>query len=176
MDLNTPFYLLKNEDGTLFGPVPFSQLVEWAASAQISPLDKISSDQVEWNRAPTYPDLKMDWLVQSSPGQLYGPTTIGALKEFILAGEINGESMAINCVEAVQCKVKDIAELGEVLDQAAEHQEEGRPGRASVRETLQQRLKDVEDMLLQERRLRYEAEDKLAKLAARYKAATGNEP
>ncbi len=174
MESNATWYLLKNEDGTVFGPVPMSQLIAWAASAQISPLDKISQDQIEWNRAPTCPELKMDWLVQSSPGQLYGPTTLGALAEFILAGEINGDSLAINCVEARQCTIKEIPELAEALRAVAEQDE--RPGRASVRETLQQRVRDLEEMLLRERNLRYEAEDKLAKLSARYKAATGNEP
>lgn len=174
MESNSNWYLMKSADGTVFGPVPMSQLVEWAASAQISPLDKISQDQIEWNRAPTCPALKMDWLVQSSPGQLYGPTTIGALAEFILAGEINAESMAINCVEARQCTIKDIPELAEALQAVAE-QDEG-PGRASVRETLQQRVRDLEEMLLREHALRVDAESKLAKLAARYKAATGNEP
>ena len=81
MDANSLWYLLKNEDNTLFGPIPLSQLQAWAAAAQISPLDKISQDQSEWNRAPTCPDLYMDWLVQPSPGQLYGPTTVGALRD-----------------------------------------------------------------------------------------------
>ncbi len=174
MDTNSPWYLLKNEDGTVFGPVAIKQLQEWAAAAQISPLDKISQDQSEWNRAPTCPDLHMDWLVQPSPGQLYGPTTVGALREFIFAGEIDGSSAAINCVEARQCQVRDIPELEEDL-QALEKSDNA-PGRASVRETLKKRVNELEQLLIAERDKHAETRRQLAQLTARYIAATGNQP
>lgn len=174
MDTQSTWYLLKNEDNTLFGPVPFSQLRQWAAAAQISPLDKVSTDQVNWNRAPTYPDLHMDWLVQPNPGQLYGPTTIGALREFIRAGEINADSVAINCVEATQCRIHDINDLADDLN--APHADDSSPNRASVRENLQQHVRDLEKLLLDERRRRIEAEEALEKLSARYLAATGKQP
>ncbi len=174
MESNSTWYLLKNEDGTVFGPIAISQLQEWAAAAQVSPLDKISQDQTEWNRAPTCPDLNMDWLVQPSPGQLYGPTTVGALREFILAGEIDGDSAAINCVEARQCKVRDIPELE--ADLKAIEQSDTAPGRASVRENLKKRVQELEQMLMAERDKHADTRRQFEQLAARYKAATGNEP
>ncbi|HEY2343058.1 MAG TPA: GYF domain-containing protein, partial [Chthoniobacteraceae bacterium] len=71
------WYLLKNDDGTIFGPVPFSQLRQWAAEAQVSPLDKVSTDEQNWLRAPMVPGLEMDYLIEVSPDQYYGPTNFG---------------------------------------------------------------------------------------------------
>lgn len=175
MDTTIPtWYLMKHDDGTVFGPVTFEQLKSWAASAQISPLDRLSDDQSEWNRAPTYPDLGMDWLVQSSPGQLYGPTTVGAVKEFIAAGEITLESTAINCVSGEEVPVRQIPELK--AEEVLGGREVEEPGKASTKENLQQRIRDLEEVIVEERNLRRAAEEKYDKMAARYRAATGNEP
>ena len=38
------------------------------------------------------PDLGMDYLVEVSTDQYYGPTTLGAVREFLLIGEINAET------------------------------------------------------------------------------------
>ena len=52
---------------------------QWASDAQVSPLDKVSTDQQTWSRAPMIPGLEMDYLVEVSPDQYYGPTTFGAI-------------------------------------------------------------------------------------------------
>ena len=75
------WFLLKHDDGTLFGPVKLSQLKLWANEAQISPWDKVSSDQHSWIKAPMLPELEMVYLVEVDPDQYYGPTTLGALTE-----------------------------------------------------------------------------------------------
>ena len=51
-DETQSWYLLKHDDGSLFGPIPFDQLKQWAMDAQISPLDKVSTDQANWIKAP----------------------------------------------------------------------------------------------------------------------------
>ena len=66
-------YLLKAENNEVFGPVNFQQLNTWATSAQISPLDKVSTDQQTWFKAPMVPELGMDWLIELTSDQLYGP-------------------------------------------------------------------------------------------------------
>ena len=81
---------MKNDDGTVFGPISFEQLRQWSVDAQVSPLDKVSTDEKNWIKAPMVPELEMDYLVEVSPDQFYGPTTIGAVREFLQVGEING--------------------------------------------------------------------------------------
>jgi hypothetical protein len=73
----------------LFGPISFDQLKQWAMEAQISPLDKVSTDQTNWMKAPMVPGLEMDYLVEVSADQFYGPTTLGAVREFLQMGEIH---------------------------------------------------------------------------------------
>ena len=45
MDESKKWYLMKYEDGGVFGPVTFDQIRQWAVDAQISPLDKLSQDE-----------------------------------------------------------------------------------------------------------------------------------
>src|SRR5438132_2429713 len=97
MDQTQKWFLMKHEDGTVFGPADFDQLRNWAATAQISPLDKVSTDEKSWIKAPMVPELGMDFLVEVSPDQYYGPTTLGAVKEFLLAGELNDETTVTTC-------------------------------------------------------------------------------
>ena len=89
VDTTSPnLYLLKAEDSEVFGPVDFKQVTAWATAAQISPLDKVSSDQQTWFKAPMVPELEMDWLIELTSEQLYGPTTLGAIQEFLNLGEV----------------------------------------------------------------------------------------
>src|SRR5580765_5330285 len=90
------WFLRKHEDGSLFGPLSFEQLVRWASAAQIAPHDAISSDQLSWIKAPMLPELGMDWLVELTSEQYYGPTTLGAIQEFIRLGDIDGGTFIID--------------------------------------------------------------------------------
>src|SRR4051812_30590370 len=90
------WFLRKHEDGALFGPLSFEQLERWASSAQIAPHDSVSMDEVTWMKAPMLPQLGMDWLVEVTSERYYGPTTLGAIQEFVRLGEINGETFVIN--------------------------------------------------------------------------------
>ena len=104
-------YLLKAENNEVFGPVNFQQLTTWATSAQISPLDKVSTDQQTWFKAPMVPELGMDWLIELTADQLYGPTTIGALQEFLNLGEINADTQLINARDGSAAVVRDLNTL-----------------------------------------------------------------
>ena len=104
-------YLLKAENNEVFGPVNFQQLNAWATSAQISPLDKVSTDQQTWFKAPMVPELGMDWLIELTSDQLYGPTTLGALQEFLNLGEINAETHLINARDGTAAVVRDLNTL-----------------------------------------------------------------
>ncbi|HEX8371712.1 MAG TPA: hypothetical protein VF585_02950 [Chthoniobacterales bacterium] len=108
--MSTPdrWHLMKHDDGTVFGPVAFEQIKEWAKAAQVSPLDKISSDELNWTKAPMFAELEMDWLLQMSDDHYYGPTTLSAIQEFIKEGEIDHETLVINCKDATQTRVGEL--------------------------------------------------------------------
>jgi hypothetical protein len=159
-DESQSWYLLKNDDGALFGPIPFPQLQQWAHEAQVSPLDKVSTDQQTWVKAPMIPELGMDYLIEVSPDQFYGPTTLGAVREFLLAGEVNGDTRITNCKDGSDGVLKDIPGMLPEPTQA----EEARPVRTSIRLNLQQRIRELEEALLEERRAREMAEHMLEKL------------
>jgi hypothetical protein len=163
MELAQTWYLMKNDDGTIFGPISFELLQQWSVDAQISPLDKVSNDEKTWTKAPMVPELQMDYLVEVSPDQFYGPTTLGAVREFLQAGEINSETPITNCRDGSIRPVKDIPEL----QVRADEEETLQPVRTSIRINLQQRVRDLEEALMEERRAREQAEHLVEKLEAR---------
>jgi len=163
MELAQTWYLMKNDDGTIFGPISFEQLRQWALDAQVSPLDKVSNDEKTWIKAPMVPELEMDFLVEVSPDQFYGPTTVGAVREFLQVGEINGDTPITNCRDGSVKQVKDVPEL-QIREEA---EDTTQPVRTSIRINLQQRVRDLEEALMEERRAREQAEHLVERLEAR---------
>jgi hypothetical protein len=153
---------MKHDDGSVFGPITFDQLRQWAEDAQISPLDKVSSDETTWIKAPMVPELGMDYLVEVSTDQYYGPTTLGAVREFLLIGEINADSYLTNCKDGFQQRVSDFPEL-----QPKREEEPQQPVRTSIRLSLQKRIRELEEALMEERRGRETAELRCERLEAR---------
>ena len=163
MDESQSWYLTKHDDGSVFGPISFNQLKQWAIDAQVSPLDKVSTDQNTWVKAPMIPELEMDYLVEVSPDQFYGPTTLGAIREFLQMGEINSETLVTNCRDGSQTALKNFPELRTTR----EEDDVQRPVRTSIRFNLQQRIRELEEALLEERRGREMAEHLVEKLEAK---------
>ena len=163
MDANQNWFLMKNEDGSVFGPISLEQLIQWAVDAQVSPLDKVSVDEQTWMKAPMLPELEMDYLVEVTPDQFYGPTTIGAVREFLEAGEINQDTMVTNCTDGTITVVRDMPELRPAQDEGAATE----PVRTSIRMNLQQRVRELEEALMEERRARETAEHLVEKLEAK---------
>jgi hypothetical protein len=161
-DESENWYLLNNEDESLFGPISFDQLKQWAMDAQISPLDKVSNDRSNWIKAPMVPGLEMVFLVEVSPDQFYGPTTLGAVREFLQMGEIHGETRVTNCKDGTEMPLKQIPGL-----LLRDESEEARPVRTSIRLNLQQRIRELEEALMEERRAREIAEHMVEKLEAK---------
>ncbi|MGZ5503038.1 MAG: hypothetical protein ACXWGY_00105, partial [Chthoniobacterales bacterium] len=116
------WFLRKHEDGTIFGPLSFDQLARWASSAQVAPHDSISTDQTNWMKAPMLPELGMDWIVEVTSERLYGPTTLGSIREFVRLGEIDDDTSVINACEATRQQIRDIAPLLEALPEEVEVQ------------------------------------------------------
>jgi len=166
MDDSTQWFLLKQSDGTVFGPLTFNQLHQWAIDAYISPLDKVSNDQINWVKAPMIPGLHMDFLVELEPGSFYGPTTIGAIREFVNCGEITQDALLTDCKTGEQKAVSEFA-------QTYRPPNEEPPGtiRVGARDSLQTRIRELEEALLKERQqrktveeLRVKAEIRIAEL------------
>src|SRR5436190_18455895 len=108
------WFLRKHEDGSIFGPLRFDQLAHWASTAQIAPHDALSNDQQTWMKAPMLPQLGMDWLVEVTSEHYYGPTTLGAIQEFIRLGEISEETFVINTCDGTRRQILEMPALLEM--------------------------------------------------------------
>lgn len=172
------WFLRKHEDGSIFGPISFSQLSEWAMTAQVAPHDAISTDQATWIKAPMLPQLGMDWLVEVTSELYYGPTTLGAIQEFVRLGEIDAQTYIINACDGVRRQIQEFPDLlqpgGEnasVETAAAEaselHSSTG-PAASGISIDLQDRIRDLEQSLREERRALEEAEERYRDLERRY--------
>ena len=170
VDTTSPtLYLLKAESNEVFGPVDFDQLTTWATAAQVSPLDKISSDQATWFKAPMVPELGMDYLIELTSEQLYGPTTLGAIQEFINLGEVHSDTNIINAKDGSNAPVSEIPHLTLPTNEAVEPEEPtGHPLRTGIRASLQQRIRELEHTLIEERRALDTLEDRYEKLETKY--------
>ena len=172
------WFLNKHDDGTIFGPASEDQIQDWALAAKVSPLDKVSSDgQATWRRAPMFPALHMDWLVEVSEDYLYGPTTFGTVQEFLAAGEINGETIVINCKEGSQARVKDMPVFSTRLRRnnaenlVNEPSNEKQPGMSDSEHIL-----ELEGKILDLRRALHASELRYQQLRQKYTEETGNHP
>ena len=175
--MNQSWFLRKHEDGSTFGPVRFDQIARWAAAAQIAPHDTLSNDRYSWVKAPMLAQLGMDWLVELTSDHYYGPTTLGALQEFIRLGEIDGETVVINTRDGARCKIQEMPQLWETGQPGAgDAQTEIQlgdpvgPAVARMSFRLQEQIRDLEQSLEDERRALMEAERRYAELKEKYDA------
>lgn len=173
---NQRWFLRKHEDGAVFGPLPFEQVKRWAASAQIAPHDKLSTDEESWIKAPMVPELEMDWLVEVTNERYYGPTTIDAIREFVRLGEIHAGTFLLNSCDGTRMQVRDLARMApeaapESSDEVATSDARGRRG-ASI--DMQDRIRELEESLHEERRALAEAEERCRELQSRYNALVGD--
>lgn len=173
------WFLRKQEDNTIFGPLSFDQLADWARNAQVAPHDSISTDEVSWMKAPMLPELGMDWLVEVTSERYYGPTTLEAIQEFIRLREIDGETFIINACDGMRRQVQDFSQFqlpapDEEAVEAAEAEgadETGNPNEpaaSGISIDLQDRIRDLEQCLREERRAFDESEARYQELLQRY--------
>src|SRR3954463_1045051 len=144
------WFLRKHEDGSIFGPLPFAQLARWASSAQVAPHDVVSTDQVTWIKAPMLAALGMDWLVEVTTERFYGPTTLGAIQEFVRLGEINGETFVINSCDGSRRRVNEMPLVA--AEPAIEMAAPAGPAAAGMSIKPEDRIRDLEQALREERR------------------------
>ncbi len=89
-----PWTLRKFDSGQTFPDRSFEDIILWARSAQVNPLDALSEDGATWRLAQDFPELQMDWSVTLVDGASYGPTNIPTLREFVDAGLLASDSSA----------------------------------------------------------------------------------
>jgi hypothetical protein len=58
-----------------------------------------------------FPELQMDWLVEVTSERYYGPTTLGAVQEFLRLGEIGEDTYLINSCDGTRRQVRELADL-----------------------------------------------------------------
>ena len=166
--MDPSWYLRKYEDGGIFGPLPFDQLSRWAATARIAPRDLVSSDQQNWMKAPMISELGMDWLVEVTSERYYGPTTLGAINEFVRLGEVRPEDFVINTCDGSRRRIQEIASSLPSTPADGEALAEGLPATARMSIKFEDRIRDLERSLGEERRALQEAEARYRDLEQRY--------
>jgi len=165
------WFLRKHEDGSIFGPLRFDQLAHWASSAQVAPHDSISTDMKSWMKAPMLPELAMDWIAEVTSERLYGPTTLGAIAEFVRLGEIDQETFVINSRDATRQQIREIAPLlaAHAVSETKWEDAVAAPAASGISVGLEDRIRELEQALREERRALAEAEERNRTLEAKLK-------
>jgi hypothetical protein len=163
------WFLRKHHDGSVFGPISFDQLANWASTAQVAPHDLVSTNQETWLKAPMVAQLAMDWLVEVTSEHYYGPTTVGAIQEFIHLGDITGETFVINTCDGTRRQIGDMPTLFKLAaNSKIEASQTGEPGASGISIRLQERIRDLEQTLRDERRALRETEERYAALEEKF--------
>src|SRR6267378_2442978 len=162
------WFLRKHEDGNIFGPLPFAQLARWASSAQVAPHDVVSTDQTAWVKAPMLPELGMDWLVEVTTERYYGPTTLGAIQEFVRLGEVTPENFVINTCDGSRRKIQEITPYFPNQVEEGDGSVDQTPAATGMSIRFEERIRDLERCLGEERRVLQDAEARYHELEQRY--------
>jgi hypothetical protein len=104
----------------------------------------------------------MDYLVEVSPDQFYGPTTWVQCVNFSRWCEINGRTMVTNCRDGSEIALKIFQSCSRLLKRRTAAT---RSGQHPI--NLQQRIRELEEIVLEERRARETAEHLVEKLEAK---------
>src|SRR5437763_8862361 len=164
----------KKEDAHISWPLSLEHLARWASSPQVSPQDVLSTDQFIGIKAPMLEALGMDWLVELTSERYYGPTTLGAVQEFMRLGEINEHTFLINSCDGARRQIGEMALILQTqLEPAdavmpAEEAPFAEPAASGMSIDVQDRIRDLEQSLLEERRALREAEERYRNLELKY--------
>lgn len=120
--------------------------------------------------------LGMDWLVELTSEHYYGPTTMGALREFIRVGEIDGETVVINTCDGTRRRIREIPDLWETRNESKAEENQiqiqlGDPVGPAVTKMsmrLQERIRDLEQTIQEERQALAESQQRYSDLERKY--------
>jgi len=117
--------------------------------------------------------LAMDWLVEVTSEHYYGPTTVGAIQEFIRLGDIKADAFLINSCDGTRRQIGEMPALFKANATASKTSAGDaavEPAAAGISIRLQERIRDLEQTLPEERRALAEAEQRYEKLEEKYNA------
>ena len=84
-------WYIKTEDGKVYGPADEAKLVGWAEDGRIDPTSYVSEDRISWVPAQKMEVLRMNWLIETEPGKVFGPFNRAVAIRLFQKGEV-GES------------------------------------------------------------------------------------
>jgi hypothetical protein len=115
--------LRKVEENEILGPMTLDELKNLADSAYISPGDEVAYEGEDWKKAVSLEELGMCWMIRSKDGVKYGPTTVGTVREFVSAGEIEKEAVLVNTITNAETTVREL--LGDEAMAQVEAEKQG---------------------------------------------------
>lgn len=118
-------------------------------------------------------ELGMDWLVEVTSERYYGPTTLGAINEFVRLGEVTPDNFVINTCDGSRRKIQEITTLFPNHVEEGEVLIEQTPAAAGMSIEFEERIRDLERSLGEERRAVQEAEARYRELEQRYQELLG---
>lgn len=93
-------------------------------------------------------ELKMDWLIEVPSNPLYGPTTEGALLEFLKEGEIDLNTSIVNCCTGETMTVCEAPFYNNVL-LGSDHESTTTADSKEIKINLPKRIHRLETSLLE---------------------------
>jgi len=113
-------------------------------------------------------ELGMDWLVEVTSERYYGPTTLGAINEFVQLGEVTPDNFVINTCDGSRRKIQEITTLFPNHDEEGDVSIDQTPATVGMSIKFEERIRDLERSLGEERRALQEAEARYRDLEQRY--------
>src|SRR6266513_798428 len=110
------------------------------------------------------PQLVMDWLVEVTSEHYYGPTTVGAIQEFIRLGDINADTFVINAGDGTRRQIGEMPALFKINAPRSSIEVASEPASGGISIRLQERIRDLEQTLSEERRAYADLEQKYSAL------------
>ena len=83
-------WYVRSEDGKVYGPADIVALVAWAKDGRIEPSSFLSQDRISWMPAQRMSELEMNWLVETEPGNVFGPFNRAVVIGLYKSGELGG--------------------------------------------------------------------------------------
>ena len=82
------WWIRSASNGDVFGPVPVSELADWARQSRVFPEDAVSTDRRSWRTARTVPELGMDTVIATPDGRIHGPLHAAAAATLAEKGKL----------------------------------------------------------------------------------------
>jgi len=109
-------------------------------------------------KAPMLSELGMDWLVEVTSERYYGPTTLGAINEFVRLGEVTPENFVINTCDGSRRKIQEITPYFPNQVEEGDGSVDQTPAATGMSIEFEERVRDLERCLGEERRALQDAE------------------